>query len=148
MKVKGGVGSGVVACEEAFRRLVKGAPYVPEHVGIDPSKITAGIVSVEAGFDRGYLKKSRKSHLPLIYQIEAHRVDATSSKSARSPSVQAIKRAQSRMSVLEGELKLACEQRDIVLAQNLQLYERIRELEQELAQVQPRLGQTLRREAN
>lgn len=148
MKAKGGVGSGVIACEEAFRRLVEGAPFVPEHVGIDPSKITAGIVSVESGFDRGYLKKSRKPHQSLIAQIEAYRAEATSSKTIRSPNVQALKRTEEKLSALDDELKVACEQRDVVLAQNLQLYERIRELEQELTRVQPKLGQARRGEAN
>jgi hypothetical protein len=148
MKVKGEISSGMVVCEEAFKRLVDGAPFVSEHVGIDSSKITAGIVSVEAGFDRGYLKKSRKIHQPLIARIEAYRVEATSSKATRSPKAQAIKRAHDKLSVLKDELKVACQQRDVVLTQNLQLYERVRELELELVRAQPRLGQGRRNEAH
>lgn len=140
MKANTKVGSGVIACEEAFKRLVEGVPVVPGHVGIDSSKITAGIVSVEAGFDRGYLKKSRKAHQPLIAQIEAYRAEADSAIGVRSPRVQAIKRAKDKLASIEEELKLALEQRDLVLMQNLQLYERIRELEQDLARLQPKLG--------
>ena len=140
MKAKDGVSRGVIVCEEAFNRLVDGAPVVSEHVGIDSSKITAGIVSVEAGFDRGYLKKSRKIHQPLIARIEAYRVEAASSKTTRSPKAQAIKRVQDKLAVVEDELKVACQQRDVVLTQNLQLYERVRELERELARAQPRIG--------
>ena len=63
--------SGLDQCVEAFDRLKAGQPRVIEHIGIAKSKITAGIVSVEAGFDRGYLKKARSAHAPLISMIEA-----------------------------------------------------------------------------
>lgn len=138
IKSSGGTGSGVIVCEEAFKRLVNGAPVVSAHVGISPSKITAGIVSVEAGFDRGYLKKSRKAHQPLIAQIESYRAESASSKVSNSYKAQDVKRLHDKFAVLENSLKIACEQRDVVLTQNLQLYERIRELEQELARLQPR----------
>ncbi|MNG11693.1 hypothetical protein D3C84_952480 [compost metagenome] len=140
MRSGGEVGSGVVACEVAFQRLIDGAPVVAQHVGIDPSKVTAGIVSVEAGFDRGYLKKSRKYHQPLIAKIEAYRADSLSRNKIGSHNLQYIKRAQSKLASLEAELKIAVEQRDIVLAQNLQLYERIRDLEKNLARLHPRIG--------
>lgn len=47
---------GLAACEIALERLLEGRAIVPAHVGLNFSKITAGIVSHEAGFDRGYLK--------------------------------------------------------------------------------------------
>lgn len=139
MSEAGGGGRGVGACEAAFQRLVDGAPIVPEHVGLDPSKITAGIVSVEAGFDRGYLKKARKSHQSLIARIEAYRADVVSRNSIRSPSLQLKKLAQHKLTV-EADLKVVSEQRDAVLALNLQLYERIRELEIELARLLPKIS--------
>lgn len=148
MKANGGIGNGMIVCEEAFQRLVNGAPVVSQHVGLDSSKITAGIVSVEAGFDRGYLKKSRKNHQPLIARIEAYRAEAASIKATRSPTVHAIKRVQDKLSVLEDELKVVYQQRDVVLTQNLQLYERVRELEQEIARLLPRLGHSLRSEVH
>ena len=64
---------GLAACSNALERLLEGRPIVPAHVGLDTSKITAGIVSYEAGFDRGYLKKSRRAHLPLLAKITASR---------------------------------------------------------------------------
>ena len=72
-----GTSKGLGACDEALQRLLIGKPVVPEHVGLDLSKLTASIVSLEAGFDRGYLKRSRKSHLPIIAKIEACRVEAS-----------------------------------------------------------------------
>lgn len=52
---------GLVACEEALQRLLDGVPIVSQHVKLDISKLTASIVSFEAGFDRGYLKKIENS---------------------------------------------------------------------------------------
>ncbi|QAY84167.1 hypothetical protein [Pseudomonas arsenicoxydans] len=135
MKAKGAMGGGVIACEDAFRRLIDGAPFVPRHIGIEPSKITAGIVSVEAGFDRGYLKKSRKSHQYLLAKIEAFRLEIASDKSNRSTKALEVRQVKEKLSVLENEIQVAHAQRDVVLAQNLQMYERIMELEQEVARI-------------
>lgn len=77
MRSGDGISKGLGACEEALQRLLAGKPVVSEHVGLDLSKLTASIVSLEAGFDRGYLKKSRKTHLPLLAQIEAVRAEAS-----------------------------------------------------------------------
>ena len=123
---------GVAACEGALERLLEGRPVVPAHVGLDPSKITAGVVSYEAGFDRGYLKKSRLSHLPLLAKIAAARQGAAKTVSASLVHNQKVL----RNNLLESEerLRTAIAQRDQVLSQNLRLWERIKELEGELRQ--------------
>jgi hypothetical protein len=131
MKSGDGTSKGLGACEEALQRLLVGKPVVPEHVGLDLSKLTASIVSLEAGFDRGYLKKSRKAHLPLLAQIEAAR--AEDSKGAGSSSGKQIRRMESQLAALGKELSIAQMQRDNVLAQNMKLWERVRELEREKA---------------
>jgi len=118
---------GLVACEEALQRLLDGRPNFPEHVSLDVSKITAGVVSYEAGFDRGYLKKSRKSHLPLLSRIEAIR--AGSNGVGLSAGAQKVKFLLNKISALEKEISVICAQRDRVLTQNLQLWERVRDLE-------------------
>lgn len=122
-------GSGIEICEEAFERLVNGRPNVPEHVGIEPSKITAGIVSVEAGFDRGYLKKGRKSHIPLIARIEVHRGESLASGSSLR---ERTKRAEAKAQNATDKMTDMQSTMDIVLTQNLLLVERIKELESEL----------------
>ncbi|EIU4987540.1 hypothetical protein MMK62_004466 [Pseudomonas aeruginosa] len=127
MKFGGVISSGLSACEEALQRLLVGKPIVPEHVGLDLSKLTASIVSLEAGFDRGYLKKSRKAHLPLLAQIESARAGA--SKGASSSNGKRIRQLENKLASLEKELSVAQEQRDKVLAQNLKLWERLREVE-------------------
>ncbi|HEX8596340.1 MAG TPA: hypothetical protein VF682_24110 [Pseudomonas sp.] len=123
--------NGLGACIEAFERLKAGAPNVPGHVGIVAAKVTSGIVSVEAGFDRGYLKKSRASHLPLIAQIEAFRVRPESTGSSKANEV---KRAKSKAERAKSELEQTRRQLYEVLTQNLQLVERVRDLEGMLAQ--------------
>lgn len=70
----GSTGKGLDACEAALQRLLNGKPIRPEHVGLELSKLTAGVVSFEAGFDRGYLKKARQSHQAIIAKIEAYRL--------------------------------------------------------------------------
>jgi hypothetical protein len=90
---------GVGACEEALQRLMVGKPVVPEHVGLDHRKFTARIVSLEAGFDRGYLKKSRKMHLPILAQIEAARAEA--SKGPGSSNGKQIRQMERQLAALE-----------------------------------------------
>ncbi|AZE96771.1 hypothetical protein C4J96_4693 [Pseudomonas orientalis] len=131
MKSGDGTSKGVGACEEALQRLLVGKPVVPEHVALDLSKLTASIVSLEAGFDRGYLKKSRKAHLPLLAQIEAVRAEA--SKGAGSSSGKKIRQMESQLAALEKTLSIAQMQRDNVLAQNMKLWQRVRELEHSMA---------------
>ncbi len=127
MKLGEGIIKGLDACEEALQRLLDRKPFMPEHVGLDLSKLTASIVSLEAGFDRGYLKKSRKAHLHILAKIEACRAEAK--KGFGSSNGKSIKRLEDKLVLLEKELATVCSQRDRVLTQNLQLWDRVRELE-------------------
>ncbi|CAI8922771.1 transposase [Pseudomonas sp. IT-P258] len=129
MIMPGKVADGVKICESAFERLKAGLSVTPAHVGIDGSKITAGIVSVEAGFDRGYLKKSRKSHMSLIARIEACRAECRTTSNSKALQ---IKSAQNKAGKAVAELEQARDQLYQVLSQNLQLVERVRELENKL----------------
>lgn len=122
--------NGVAICFEAFERLKAGKPLVVAHVGLPPDKITSGIVSFEAGFDRGYLKKSRPAHLALIAQIEAFRRNP---QSAGASKANEVKRAKNKAAQAESELDQAHNQLYLVLTQNLQLVERVRDLEGQLA---------------
>jgi hypothetical protein len=124
------VNKGLITCEEALQRLLDGKPVVSMHVGLDLSKLTASLVSLEAGFDRGYLKKSRKSHLPLLARIEAFRVEAR--KDSGSSNTKRVERLEGKLKLLEKELEMVRAQRDRVLSQNLQLWERVRGLERKL----------------
>lgn len=121
------ISRGLLACGNALQRLIDGKPVVPEHVGLELSKLTASIVSLEAGFDRGYLKKSRKAHLPILAKIEAARAEAI--KSPGSSSSKKVSCLEDKILFLENELAMVRAQRDRVFVQNLQLWERVRELE-------------------
>lgn len=124
--------NGLAKCYEAFERLKAGKPFVAAHVGLDGTKITAGIVSFEAGLDRGYLKKNRSSHMPLIAQIEAYR---KSFGTAQASKAMQIKRANDKVDTARRELEVVREQLYQVMTQNLQLVERVRTLEAQLKQL-------------
>lgn len=124
--------SGVAACEDAFERLKEGRPRISEHVGLAPSKITSGIVSVEAGFDRGYLKKARIQHQELIAKIESYRSEGSSRSGAQ---LEAMKRALEKTEWAINEVEIARGRLYQVLIQNLQLVERVRVLEKELSEM-------------
>jgi hypothetical protein len=118
--------SGVDKCREGFERIKSGVPRVAAHVGLDPTKVTAGVVSVEGGFDRGYLKKDRLSHQALIAEIEAYR---KSHGTASSSKALQIKRANDKAANAIADLEIARSQLYQVMTQNVQLVERVRHLE-------------------
>lgn len=121
--------NGLTLCEEAFQRLKDGKPRLAAHINLDKGKITAGIVSVEAGFDRGYLKRARASHKHLIAQIDAFRKAVASSHSSIKEN---LKRAQRRSEEATKALKEKEEILNKVLTENMMLYQRVIELEAEL----------------
>ncbi|WP_273808931.1 MULTISPECIES: hypothetical protein [unclassified Pseudomonas] len=92
----------------------------------------AGIVSVEAGFDRGYLKKARASHIGLIEEINKFRA----SMALNLPNVrQALKQAQENAQLAESEKLQLQHMIQKVVAQNLQLVERARQLESQIKEI-------------
>ena len=119
-------GEGIRQCEAALQRLIDGKPVVPEHVGLPRSKITAGIVSVEAGFDRGYLKKTRKRHMPIVAIIVAFRSEPATTESSTQ---EAFRRARNAAEKAQKEAQVAKDQLAAVVTQNLQLLSQLRELE-------------------
>ena len=131
-------GSGVKLCEEAFERLVAGRPEVDKHKGLPKSKITKSIVSVEAGFDPGYLKKGRKLHVPLLARIEAVQGEQDS---AEAVAAERVRRANMTVQKARSELEIMREQRNAALTQNLQLHARLLGLEKKMPSlsVTPRL---------
>lgn len=125
--------SGLDKCVEAFERLKKGTPRIPEHIGLSASEITAGIVSVEAGWDRGYLKRSRENHKPLISLIDAYRADYAKGSTHVTKNAEIQKQ---KKKVLD--YKKRCDEAEKrlyeALGRELILVAKIRELELELTQ--------------
>lgn len=121
--------NGITACEEALQRLIDGQPNVAAHINLDLSKLTPSIVSLEAGFDRGYLKKSRKYHLPLIARIQAIRTKAPyASVKQRELEIATEKLVLANRKIIE-----ALEARDTAIRENLYLMRRVKELEKEVS---------------
>ena len=120
--------SGIEQCEAALERLLNETPYNKDFVGEEQTDITPAMVSVEAGYDKGYLKRSRQAHMPLIAQIDRLRAPKKASKSSAqrlSKALSAADKAKANEAALKDTL-------DKVLAQNLMLVERVRELEKAL----------------
>lgn len=118
--------SGIDACEEALGRLVNGSPAVPEHVGVDLTSITCAMVSVEAGFDKGYLKRGRDSHKALIARIDALKAAAEH----RGLSIkEKVRKAEKKAETFKEKYERANQMLGIMMTENLRLLERIRELE-------------------
>jgi len=121
---------GLVRCWEAFERLKAGTAKVAAHIGLPATRITAGIVSVEAGFDRGYLKKDRAGDRELIAAIKIYRDQANTKLPDILLQIKILEEKLDR-EVVEHNVS-----RDVlykVVAQNLQLIERIRTLENKLS---------------
>jgi hypothetical protein len=59
--------SGLDLCQKAFDRLKAGKPNNKKFIGMP---ITPSVVSQEAGWDAGYLKRDRIIHGPLIIEID------------------------------------------------------------------------------
>lgn len=121
--------AGLKACRDAFERLKNGKPSVEAHAKLDRSKITAGVVSFEAGYDRGYLKKSRPSHRVLLAKIEAYRSEKVTSSAS---SALKLARAKLKCKNLQRNLKIVEETMHKVLTQNIQLVETVLSLEKQL----------------
>lgn len=122
-------GEGIIECEKAFERLLDRKPNVAKHVGLESEKITASVVSVEAGFDAGYLKKSRKPHQALIARIEANKGEVQSTEVVHR---EALRRSKAKNQTMTAEMLEMKADRDRVLSEHLTLVERILELEKEL----------------
>ncbi|MGI2014544.1 hypothetical protein [Shewanella oncorhynchi] len=119
-------GNGLDECYEAFERLKAGRPNLERFAGITPDKITASVVSQEAGFDSGYLKKKRLNHQGIIALIDFFR---TENKSTTLSKMEAIRREKEKSVNYKErllEIELLLEQS---LARELLLACKINELE-------------------
>lgn len=62
---------GLIKCEEALDRLLNHCPVNSQFSAIKAHEITPAMTSVEAGFDKGYLKRSRPAHAEIIGKIDS-----------------------------------------------------------------------------
>lgn len=131
--------SSLERCEKALERLLSGQPHISDHVGVKYEDITPAMVSIEAGFDKGYLKRSREYHLPLIARIDALKRGAGFSTSTANK--KKLERAKALAEKRRLEVDRLSEVMDKVLTQNLMLVERVRDLEKELTRYKFRMRQ-------
>ncbi|MBA35527.1 MAG: hypothetical protein CMI14_08855 [Oleispira sp.] len=118
--------SGVEACYEAFDRLKQGKPTLEKFIGITSDKITASVVSQEAGFDSGYLKKKRPSHQGIITLIEKYRCE---SKSTTLSKAEVIRREKQKTVKYKEKLELTQNLLEQALAREILLVSKLRDLE-------------------
>lgn len=115
----------ILICKEAFERLKAGKPNNSHYIG---KRITASLVSKEAGFSAGYLKASNKHHKLLIEEINSfHEMKANK---IQSPNLKSLK---SRLRKEKENAKKYKKQRDDALEREFNLYIQIDSLTQKLA---------------
>jgi len=116
-------------CYEAFERLKVGKGTKDGCIGLASELITPARVSIEAGHDAGYLKKSRRQHIGLISAILAYQHENTSTTLSKA---EIKRRSDQRVIKLTAELKLTKERLEDSLARELKLVAKLRELEEDL----------------
>lgn len=114
--------TGIKLCEQAFYRLKMG---IPQNSSFKGKKITAALVSKEAGFDSGYLKNSRTQHRPLIHEINKFYQD-TKNKYITSSRIEKLNK---KIKELEEDIDELKKQRDASLARELLLFNEIERLQ-------------------
>jgi len=121
--------SGLEKCYEAFERLKAGTPNLEEFVGLSQHLITPSIVSQEAGHDKGYLKKSRTNQQPLLSMISLHKQDHAPNTTGKGVLLQREKKKakDARLAADAAEAKW-----EASLGRELQLYNKVKELEREV----------------
>lgn len=128
--------TGLERCNEALERLLTNKSHNVDRIDINPQDITPAMVSIEAGFDKGYLKRSRESHKHIISRIDSLKLKPNQS---RSVTKEKLERVQKLANNRHAEIEQLRGVLDKVLTQNLMLVERVRELEQALVKYQSRI---------
>lgn len=120
---------GLEKCFEALERIKKNKPNVIQFVDLPRNKVTPAIISKEAGFDSGYLKRKRPQHHEIISLIESYKYSDTGGTLTNREQLEREKRKSKRLQELlketEGKLYNA-------LARELLLLDQIDHMEQEL----------------
>lgn len=118
---------GLDRCEKAFERLKAGNSHNSKFVNIPSNDITPSVVSIEAGFDKGYLKTSRDRHKPLIALIRTY----AKSQEKHSKHKTALNRESKRRNEAELILNQTKAKLESALTDNLRLITRVQYLEKE-----------------
>lgn len=121
--------NGLDRCWAAFERLKEGKPEVDEHLNLSPSKITKSRVSVEAGFDAGYLKSSRDQHRLLVDEINAF---AQEHSNQGTSLFEELKRSKEKLRKAEQDKLEIQDKLYVAITRNMQLVSRVKQLESDI----------------
>ncbi|HAS3611739.1 hypothetical protein [Vibrio cholerae] len=121
--------TGLEKCLDALERIKKNTPNLNKFADLPRNKVTAAVISQEAGFDSGYLKKKRPQHQEIISLIESYRHSDTGSTLSVREKIEREKRKTER---LQARLEQAEDKLNKALARELLLLDQIDRMEQEL----------------
>ena len=123
--------TGINACYDALERLKNGKPLNQKFIGLTPDKLTASIVSQEAGYDSGYLKRGRTSHQAIMAMIDSTKADAKNGPSTLSKA-EIIRREKHKSDKLKAELEQTKQLLEESLSREVLLTHKLKELERRL----------------
>jgi len=125
-------------CYEAFERLKAGEAKHKDFKNLPLSEITFSKISQEAGHDAGYLKKSREQHKALLSMLtlflDGLPKDSTIGKGA------AIQREKNKANNARAAKNAAKTELEASLGRELQLYHRLKEVEEEVIKLKKELA--------
>lgn len=122
---------GINACYDALERLKNGKPFNQKFIGITPDKITASIVSQEAGYDSGYLKRGRTSHQAIMAMIDSTKAHAKNDTSTLSKA-EIMRREKHKSDKLKAALEKTQQLLEESLSREVLLTHKLKELERRL----------------
>lgn len=122
----------ITQCVEALERLIKG-----ETINVEPDsydEITYGLIEREAGtVSKGYIKHAREAFKPIVDRLNAYKLENNNKSSSHGKSLlqQKVEELQRDKEHDKRKIKELERKLHIMMADNLKLVERGRELEQE-----------------
>lgn len=126
-------------CYDAFDRLKAGKGEHIDCKGLPLSQITFSKISIEAGHDAGYLKKSREQHKLLLSMLMAF-LNELPSSTTMGKGV-AIKRQKTKVKYAQEDASRMKEKLEAALGRELQLYHVLNKAEKEIAELKFTLAQ-------
>lgn len=129
---------GIEKCIAAFERLKNGTQELDKFDGIAPAAVTNSVVSQEAGFDSGYLKRSRNTHKPLISLIDLYREEHSGTTSLSKKEI--VRRETAKTKKYLEDKNIAEERLTEALARELKLVCKLRELEGKVSKLENQIN--------
>lgn len=127
-------------CYDAFDRLKEGRGTHKKCKDLPLTEITFSKISLEAGHDAGYLKKKgREPHKPLLSMLNLF-LDELPKESTMGKGA-LLQREKDKAKIAKEDATTMEVKLEASLGRELQLYHRLKEVEQELTEVKSQLAQ-------